>query len=104
MPKRRDALEPINDIPDVLASRPKPKPKRSRAWDAKRSKATYDLPADLVDRVKRIAEELSGEYANTSVRVSDVARILLEAGIAAYDAGSVKIEPQPVAYRLDRKE
>lgn len=105
--KRRNALEPIDDIPDVLAGRdaaaqqsPRPKRRRGRdrSWDAQRSKATYDLPSELIDRIREVAEELGGGEAK--VKVSDVARLLLEAGLAQYESGELKIKPKPTGYSL----
>lgn len=98
--ERRDPLEPVEALPEVLSRRPGPKPKRDRAWDAKRSKATYDLPPALIARIKAIADELAAEHQGAKVRVSDVARLLLEAGLDAYEAGELQTELQPSAYRL----
>lgn len=97
--KRRDPLEPIDAIPDVLAGRAKPQQKRrDRSWDAARTKATYDLPADLIERINQIAEELGAEGAK--VKVSDVARLLLVAGLEKYDAGELKPKLRPTGFRL----
>ena len=97
---RRNPLEPVEALPEVLASRPKAKPKRDRSWDAQRSKATYDLPQDLIERIREIAEELTADYAGAKVRVSDVARLLMEAGLERYEAGELKIELQPAVFKL----
>lgn len=97
---RRDPLEPLEEIPEILADRPKPKPARDRSWDAKRSKATYDLPADIIDRVRGISEELAAEYPGATVRVSDVARLLLEAGLERYEAGELDVTLHPAGFRL----
>ena len=88
----RPPLEPLEAIPDVLKrdgdavpSQPSKKESRDRTWDANRSKTTYDLPAGLIQRVKEIADELKRKHG-AKVRVSDVARLLLEAGIDQYEA------------------
>jgi hypothetical protein len=110
--ERRDPLEPVNDVPEVLAARApappltpskpaapaKPQPARDRSWDAGRSKATYDLPAALIERIKQIAEELG--QGEALVKVSDVARLLIEAGLAEYEAGRLKAKPRPTKFKL----
>ena len=98
--ERRNPLEPIEDIPEVLAARARPKPKRDRSWDAGRNKATYDLPPELIQRIRDIAEELAAEYPNAKVRVSDVARLLVEAGLQQYDAGQIEVNLRPAVLRL----
>lgn len=98
--RRRDPLEPVEELPEILARRPREKPKRDRSWDAKRSRATYDLPPELIERIRELAEELTEEYPDAKVRVSDVARVLMEAGLAQYEAGELEIDLQPSAFRL----
>lgn len=99
-PSRRNALEPVDAIPEVLANRPKPPPKRDRSWDQNRTKATYDLPSELIERIKEITREIGADYPNTKIRVGDVARLLLEAGLEQYEAGKIKIELHPSEFRL----
>lgn len=87
MPPRRDAMKTtVEDAQEVLAKRPAGKPPRDRQWDASRKRMTYDLPEPMIARVREIAGELGG------VRVSEAARLLLEAGIARYDAGELRPE------------
>ncbi len=94
MAKRRSGISNSLDevTKEILNRKPTKKP-RDRSWDAARSKATYDLPEGLIKRIKEIAEELGGEGA--SVRISDVARLLLETGIAEYEAGNLKPKAKP---------
>lgn len=102
MAERRNPLEPLDEIPEILARRPHSKTGRDRSWDANRTKATYDLPEGLLDRIKEIVEELSDKQRGAKIRVSDVARMLLEAGIKAYDEGNIDIEFHPAEYRIYR--
>jgi hypothetical protein len=92
--------EPLEALPEVLARRPDKKPTRNRSWDRKRTKATFDLPQDLIDRLGSIAEDLAKEYPGAKVRVSDVACLLLKAGLKEYDAGHVEVELQPTGFRV----
>ena len=71
--------------------------KRHRSWDAKRNKATYDLPPEVIQRIRDIVEEFKQEGVN--VRVSDVARLLIEAGLEQYDAGTLRVKLRQY-YRL----
>jgi len=90
MPGRRDALKTTaQDAQEVLAKRPKAPTTRNRQWDAARKRMTYDLPEGVIARVREIAGELGG------VRVSEAARLLLEEGIARYDAGELRPEVRP---------
>ncbi len=100
--ERRDPLEHVEAVPEILARRPRSKPKRDRSWDAQRSKATYDLPPELIERVKEIAGEISAQVG-ADVPVYDVARLLLEAGIERYEAGALRFETQPKEVRLHRQ-
>ena len=75
MARRRDAFGTVaQDVRDVLAERPKPKPKRS--------KATYDLPRAIVKAVNEIAK------AEGVARSDAVAWALAEL-VAQYRAGEV---------------
>lgn len=111
MPRRNpyqdDNGEPLAEIPRVLAERQaqgeRRPPPRNRAWDAQRSKATYDLPPELIERIKQIAEELGREHAQATVRVADVAAALLLAGLERYDAGTLEFDLQPVRFTLKAK-
>jgi hypothetical protein len=38
--------------------------------------------------------------ASAAVRVSDVARLLLEAGLVQYEAGELDVTPKPTDYNL----
>jgi hypothetical protein len=97
---RRDPLEPVQELPGVLAGRPRPRPKRNRDWDRKRSKVTYDLPAGLIERIREIAKELAEAHPGATVRVADVARLLLEAGLERYEAGELQVELRPRVFGL----
>ena len=87
------AQPPAADVPTEAAS-----PKRDRSWDAQRSKATYDLPPVLIERIQAIAVELGTETAK--VKVSDIARLLLEAGLAQYERGQLPVQPRPTGFTL----
>ncbi len=97
---RRDPLEPVEALPQVLATRARPKTKRDRSWDKARSKATFDLPAALIARIGEIAGELVATHPGARVRTSDVARLLLEAGLKQYDAGEISVELHPQRFTL----
>jgi hypothetical protein len=84
-----DRREPLAEVPEFLRRRPTPPPKRDRSWDAKRSRATYDLPAALIERVRTITGELAEAHPEAKVRVSDVARMLLAHGVEAYESGEL---------------
>ena len=75
MAKRKDPLATVaDDVAAILAERPKPKPKRS--------KATYDLPKPIVQAVNEIAKA-------EEVARSDVAAWALWELIRRYRAGEV---------------
>lgn len=96
--------EPVEALPEVLqrsglAERgARRRRKRDRSWDAQRSKATYDLPAELIERVREIAAELG--QAGARVKVSDIARLLLEAGLEQYETGQLEVDLKPTGYTL----
>lgn len=73
---------------------------RDRSWDMERSKATYDLPPGLIDRVRDIADELASEHPDAKVRISDVARLLLQAGIDQYESGELDVRIRPTKFRI----
>ena len=75
-----------------------PKKPRDRSWDKRRSKMTYDLPPALIARISEIATELG--QGGGKVKVSDVARLLLEAGLEQYEAGKLTPKLKPVGYKL----
>lgn len=99
---RRDAMRTVTEEAlAVLERRPRPKPKRDRSWDRRRSKATYDLPPELISRIREIAKALAAEFGpGATVRVSDVARLLLEAGLERYESGELEIELHPSGLRI----
>ncbi len=97
---RRDPLEPVDAVPEVLAARPRPKPKRNRAWDKARTKATFDLPVALIERLREVSKEMAAAHPGAAVRVSDVARLLLEAGLDAYEAGELQPELRASEFRI----
>lgn len=97
--QRRDPLEPLESVPEVLAERQRARTRtRDRSWDAQRSKATYDLPESLIERIREIAEELGQDGAK--VKVNDVARLLLEAGLRQYESDELAIDLKPTGFRL----
>ena len=105
--KRRDLppVEPVAALPDVLKREDEPsrrfsgsRQNRDRSWDARRSRATYDLPAALIERIRDIAAEL-GESGATA-RVSDVARLLLESGLEQYESGALEVKLKPTGFKL----
>jgi hypothetical protein len=76
--------EPI----DVLHRRPS-KAKRDRSWEAEQrerlGQVSYrGIPAELNDRISALAEQLD-------VIKGEVARALLEHGLAAYDRGELEL-------------
>jgi hypothetical protein len=106
--------EPLDAAPALLAQRaaeraaqealppaapPPGSKKRDRSWDARRSKATYDLPTGLIERIKEITDDLAQQHG-AKIKVSDVARLLLEAGLERYEAGDIRVEPQPAKFTL----
>ena len=96
-------LEPVDALSDIFTTTATPetedtKPKRDRSWDARRSKATYDLPQDLIQRIRDIATELGDDEAK--VKVSDVVRLLLEAGLEQYEHDQLRVQPRPTGFTL----
>lgn len=73
---------------------------RDRSWDMQRSKATYDLPPGLIDRIREIADDLASEHPDARVRISDVARLLLQAGVRQYENGNLDIRIRPTKFRI----
>lgn len=104
MADRRDPFDP--QVEEILRrgrkGPPEPEPearqRRDRSWDAARSKATYDLPPSLIDDIKEVAAEIEAKYGK--VKLSDVARLLLEAGLFQYRAGNLQINPKPRKFDL----
>ena len=102
-PQRSVPLEPADALPALFAPATalpldEPPTKRDRTWDAQRSKATYDLPPALIQRIQALAVELGTDAAK--VKVSDVARLLLEAGLAQYERGQLAVQPRPTGFTL----
>lgn len=109
---RRNPLEPVEEAADLLARRQQAreverateseesetKKGRDRSWDAQRSKATYDLPPELIERIRMVADDMAAAYPDARVRISDVARLLLETGLAEYDAGNISVSLKPVSF------
>ena len=98
-------LEPADALPALFTPPPAAvvpaeaaPPKRDRAWDAQRSKATYGLPPALIQRIQALATELGTDTAK--VKVSDVARLLIEAGLAQYERGLLPVQPRPTGFTL----
>lgn len=99
-PAKNVPIEPADVANQYLAKRPDEKKARNREWDKKRSKATFDLPPELLEEINRIADDLTREYPNAKVRTSDVARKLLEVGLEAYQRGEVNITLEPAKFRI----
>ena len=78
-------------VSDAQAEQDRQAHPRDRSWDAQRTKVTYDLPPELIQRVKEIAAEIGAEYSGAKIRHGDVARLLMEAGLRRYEAGELKI-------------
>jgi hypothetical protein len=100
---RRNPLEPVEEAQELLhrrASGYTPKKGRNRDWDAKRTKATYDLPAGLLERIREIAGEIGQANGAERANMNDVARLLLEAGIEQYEAGVLDQKVQGKAKRV----
>jgi hypothetical protein len=55
------------------------------------SKATYELPADLIQRVKKAAWEIVAQYPHDAIWLDDVAASFLGAGLESYEAGRLKL-------------
>jgi len=71
---------------------------RDRSWDTKRIKATYDLPAELKEEIRTIAE-------NEDLLAYEIARAFLECGLARYREGGLEAlglekSPKPTSYTL----
>ncbi len=64
-----------------------PAQRRRAAADAKRSKATYDLPSELVEALRQIA-------AKEDVSISDVAAEFLIRAVNDYLAGTLSLHGQ----------
>ena len=71
--ERRNPLEPIDEIPEILARRPRSRTGRDRGWDANRTKATYDLPEGLIRRIHEIVDDLTEQQRGAKIRVSEAA-------------------------------
>ncbi len=65
------------------APRNKKKPERSRA--------TYELPADLIQRVKKAAWEIAVQFPHEVIWLDDVASSFLQAGLRSYEAGHLTL-------------
>ena len=82
--------EPALDIPG-------PRRSRDRGWEERqrqRGVVTYrGVPNELRDAVNEIAQE-------QHVSASDVARLLLEAGLAVYQRGEIPLDPVLVRGKL----
>ena len=85
--ERRDPLrgsqEPIDEVPAVLANKPRPAGARNRTWEKQHKVVAYrGIPAEVQTRIKQLAEELG-------VNSGEVARYFLEHGLDAYDQGKL---------------
>jgi chromosome partitioning protein len=85
-------------INHVLAFLPEEAGRRTpRSKKPELSKATYELPADLIQRVKKAAWEIAAQYPHKPIWLDDVAAMFLGAGLESYEAGrlivSLKDEP-----------
>lgn len=89
--------EPSALMPTVLATPPKvPAPKkRSRTWDARRSKVTVDLPERLIEDLAALRQQMIeeaqkrfGPEVKVSITVGAVYQRLLELGLETYRAGA----------------
>ena len=95
--KRQDLSQYGSEPIEVLARRPS-RAKRNREWERRARKergvVTYrGIPPDLQERLKEIA-------ATYEVPVGDVARLFIEHGLRAYEAGELEIKPALVTGRF----
>ena len=69
--------------------------RRKRARDAARSKATYDLPAELIARIDKVAAEYD-------VPKNQVAAFFLDHALRQYETGRVDLTPYLRPSRVPR--
>lgn len=92
--ERRDPLrnsqEPVDEVPAVLANKPRAAGARNRTWEKQHKVVAYrGIPPLVQSRIKNLAEELG-------VNAGEVARYLLEYSLAAYDQGNLTFPaPRP---------
>lgn len=99
LPAQADSEEG-DKIADLLANTRNLKKKGSTKERTARSRVTYDLPAALIEQVRQIGEALVADMPGAKVTSSQVAHILLEEGLARYQAGDLTIKLQPSRFVL----
>lgn len=83
--RRPSALGPVDtNVAAALAAQP-----ARAASKPKRSRASYDLPPEIIQAIKDIAAELD-------VPIHLVAQKLLRFALDAYDAGELELKRTPV--------
>jgi hypothetical protein len=87
--------EPLAELSEILQRRSALRIRRDRSWDARRCRATYDLPPQLIETIHTITQQLTEAHPEVNVRVSDVARLLLELGVQAYEQEEVSADWLP---------
>lgn len=65
---------------------------RDRSWDAKRTRFTYDLPPELHEELKAVAEEIVEGTTLRRLRISDIVREFLVYSLDAYRRGDLRLE------------
>ena len=68
---------------------------RDRSWDAKRTRFTYDLPPELHEELKAVAQEVVARTTLGRLRVSDVVREFLLYALDAYRRGDLMLAVEP---------
>lgn len=71
---------------------------RDRSWDAEQTKATYRIPLDLREEVKKTAHD-------EGLSADDMARLFLEHGLQVYEEGGlaafgVKKKPKVTEFQI----
>jgi hypothetical protein len=87
------------------ATRPgkkKHKKGRDRSWDANRTKVTLDLTEEQIEQMRDIQAELAEEFG-AGVTFKEVSRLVVDAGIRAYQAGELEIRPKTAKVELQLK-
>ncbi len=95
MPKRNpfDRLRKAGTEEEVQLPPAASQAKRPRGWEKAHPATAYRIPIELREDVKALARELG-------VATDDVARALLEHGLAAYRAGTLRLQAHPATSKL----
>ncbi len=95
MAERRNPFEKLQGGEEPAAYIPPPasKAKRRRGWEREHPATSYRIPLELREAVKKVATQLG-------VPTDEVARALLEHGLAAYQAGQLRLHAAPTEGRF----